>query len=291
LAAKKSLWQAIFFSLILSLAASAGPEVQASVAKDKLQTMVYSVYAGGINAVQARLSVDIEKASRYKMMLSAKTRGFLAKLAPWRGSFETEGWKTGEMLRPEIHRSTSTWRDETEIKEYVYNKDGEFVDLKITEEGKDKSPDKIEKDLTSNTTDALTATLLVMQGIREKSSCDGSSEVFDGKRRFLLKFRNQGKTTLKASRYNLYGGPALLCEVEIEPKGGEWHSRPRGWLSIQEQGRKKGFLPKIWLANVSEESPAVPVKVMVKTDYGALMAHLTGYEGNGEVKGDLKRSK
>jgi hypothetical protein len=251
--------------------------------------MVYTVYAGGINAVQARLHIDESRSSRYKMILSAKTRGFLARLAPWRGSFATEGWRNGDDLRPENHKSVSTWKDETEIKEYTYNEDGEFVKLTITEEGRDKSPDpsSIERELTDGTTDALTATLLVMQAINEKESCEGASEVFDGKRRFEMRFRNIGATTLNASRYNLYEGPAVLCEVEIEPKGGKWHSKPRGWLSIQEQGRKKGYLPRIWLAAVDENGPAVPVKIQVKTDYGALMAHLTGYEDAAMRAGNL----
>ncbi len=257
----------------------------------QLQTMAYSVYAGGINAVNATLSVDMAAANRYRMMLSARTRGFLARLAPWHGSFETEGWKVGDMFRPQLHRSTSVWNDETEIKEYYYTKEGDLENLKITEQGKDKSPSEIEKDLTANTTDALTATLLVMHGIQEKGGCEGASEVFDGKRRYLLKFRSEGQTTMQKSSYNLYSGPAVICEVEIEPKGGAWHSRPRGWLSIQEQGRKKGYLPKIWLANIIEGGPAVPVKVQVKTDYGALMAHLTGYEAGDIVEGNLEEMK
>lgn len=268
------------FSLLLiscPVTSNAGP-------KEKLQTMVYSVYAGGINAVQAKLSVDTNASSRYRMILSAKTRGFLAKLAPWRGRFETEGWKMGEGFRPQLHRSTSVWKEETEIKEYSYSQDGKFIGLKITEEGKDKSPDGLKSELTDNTTDALTATLVVMQGIKEKGECTGESEVFDGKRRFILKFRNKGVTNLRKSSYNLYSGPAIMCEVEIEPKGGAWHKKPRGWLSIQEQGRKKGYLPKIWLASVTDGAPAVPVKVQVKTDYGSLMAHLTGYD-DGDVKG------
>ncbi|NCC21267.1 MAG: DUF3108 domain-containing protein [Alphaproteobacteria bacterium] len=283
LAERKSLWLAS----ICSLALIAGPADAQAGAKEKFQTMVYSVYAGGINAVQARLQIDDSRAERYKMALSAKTRGFLARLAPWHGSFETEGWKEGEQLQPELHKSISTWKEETEIKEYVYTKGGDFAGLRITEEGEDKSPGAIDSGLTQGTTDALTATLLVMQGIKEKGSCEGASEVFDGERRFELKFHNKGNAVLKASSYNVYEGPAVICEVEIEPRGGKWHSKPRGWFSIQEQGRKKGYLPRLWLASMGEGIPAVPVKVQVKTDYGSLMAHLTGYEGAGVVTGNL----
>ncbi len=281
---KYSCLAASIFSFLFGYALLGHAQDTQARAKEEFQTMVYSVYAGGIHAVEAELMLQDDHPERYRMALHAKTRGFLAKLAPWSGTFETEGWREEGELQPELHRSTSTWREDTQVKEYTYTKEGGFVGLSIVEEGVDKTPDNINEELTENTTDSLTAALLVMQSVREKGACEGRSEVFDGKRRFELVFRNKGERTLSKSRYNLYSGPAVLCEVEVEPKGGEWHKRPRGWLSIQEQGRKRDYLPKLWLAHVEEDGPAVPVKIMVKTDYGALMAHLTDYDGEADFE-------
>src|SRR5690606_14417519 len=85
------------------------------------------------------------------------------------------------------------------------------------------------------------------------------------------------------SDYNLYSGPAKRCTIEVQPAGGKWHDKPRGWFSIQEQGRNKGTMPTIWVASITPDMPAVPVKVMVKTDYGTLFLHLVGYEGGGKA--------
>ena len=251
--------------------------------------MAYDVYAGGFHVVKASLDVDLSKNGRYNLELDAHTRGFLGKLAPWEGVFETNGWynaKTGQ-ARPEMHRSTTTWRDEEEIKTYLYNKDGTFKDYTIKEHDKPLRKPEPEKILTENSTDALTGTLAVMDSLAAGQSCTGSSEVFDGNRRYRMIFKEQRRVELKASRYNVYEGPAIECTVEVEPMAGKWHEKPRGWMSIQEQGREHGTMPTVWMAQISKDGPAVPVKIRVKTDFGVLFMHLTGYQ-NGQAKLALK---
>lgn len=242
------------------------------------QKMTYEVYAGGINAVEAELDVAYESKERYHMALAAQTRGFLRKLAPWSGIFETKGWRMKDGSEaPETHRSSAVWRDEEEVKEYSYGKDGSFKGLRVVEKGEDKS-EKIDDELTQGTTDALTAMLEVMKKISAEGVCEGSSEVFDGDRRFEMIFVHEADEVLEATDYNVYKGPSVRCTVEVKPVSGKWHTKPRGWLSIQEQGREKGMLPTVWMAKIDEQGPAVPVKVRVKTDYGTLFAHLIAYK-------------
>lgn len=54
-------------------------------------------------------------------------------------------------------------------------------------------------------------------------------------------------------------------------------------MSIQEQGRERSTMPTIWFAKMAEGEPAVPVKIRVKTEYGALIMHLTHYKGAGKT--------
>lgn len=248
-----------------------------------VQTLVYEVYAGGINAVQAKLDLVYgDGQDRYSAVLVAYTQGFLGKLAPWQGSFETHGWRMTEEDKPELHKSVSVWRDEEEVKEYSYGKDGSFKGLSIVEEGVDKSPAALDESLVQGTTDALTATLQMMKAVAAGGRCEGESEVFDGERRFRLVFKHDEMEKLNQTRYNVYAGETARCQVEVVPMSGKWHSKPRGWMSIQEQGREKGSLPTVWVASIDEGVPAVPVKIRVKTDYGTLFMHLVEYR-NGDT--------
>lgn len=242
------------------------------------QTMVYEVYAGGIHALTATLNIKNDQ-NRYDIVLDAKTYGFLAKLVPWEGRFESHGWieKDG-WFKPELHKSTATWKDESEIKEYKYTRKDGFVSLFEINNGKEPERKTIEKELTEGTTDALTATLNVLNGIAVGKECNGAEDVFDGKRRFTEIFKDHGVTMLLPSKYNIFEGDATECTVEITPVAGEWHKKPRGWLSIQEQGREQGTMPTMWAGALSKGNPAVPVKIRIKTSYGVLFMHLAEYK-------------
>jgi len=271
--------------LALSVFPVAGPaqaQPPAAATSGAVQNMTYEVYAGGINAVTATLNIGYEAQERYHLSLSAWTKGFLGRLAPWSGTFKTTGWlENGEARMPEMHQSTAIWRQEEEIKTYSYSADGRFNGLTVIEKGHDKSPESIDDELTQGTIDALTATLQVMETVAAGQGCNGSAEVFDGARRFELIFREEAREMLESSRYNIYEGEALRCAVEVKPIAGKWHEKPRGWMSIQEQGREKGTMPTVWLAPMSDGTPAIPVKVRVKTDYGTLFMHLAHYQ-NGD---------
>lgn len=288
---KPSLWLAIFASGILFTSVHAAPHEAHGTAftGNDIQKMTYEVYAGGINAVTAELGVSLKQEDRYSLALEAETKGFLGKIVPWTGLFETYGWllDDGSEL-PELHRSTAIFRGEKDLKEYRYNRDGSFESFKIIEAGQDKTPSSLNPDLVQGTTDALTATLTVMENIMTEGNCEGSSEVFDGKRRFELIFNHQADVVISPTNYNIYKGPAVQCSVEVKPLAGKWHEKPRGWMSIQEQGRDKGTLPTVWLASLDEDGPAVPVKVRVKTNYGTLFMHLVSYENEDGTQLTLK---
>ncbi len=276
--------------LLLSFSFSAGHA--ASPAK---QTLVYEVYAGGIHALQATVRINTGQKARYGIVMDAKTRGFLASLVPWEGRFESHGWeeKNGRFA-PELHQSTTHYDDEHEIKEYRYNRKGDFLGLKTTNNKSRETEDKNARDpaLTKDTTDTLSAALEVFNTVGNGEPCEGASDVFDGSRRFTQVFRDHGTENLTPTKYNIFKGDASVCTVEVVPGAGKWHKKPRGWMSIQEQGRAAGTMPTIWLANLHANGPAVPVKIRVKTDYGTLFMHLASYtDGVKSVSAEKRAEK
>ncbi len=265
-------------------ASAQGPATGAAEVAKSAQVMTYEVYAGGINAVRAQLDVNYVDPQSYNLTLVAHTKGFLAKLVPWEGTFSTHGWRLDDgKERPELHKSTANWRDEQDFKEYHYTKEGTFEKLVVLEPGAPAPvTEEIPPELTQGTTDALTATLEIMQKVAASGSCEGRDEVFDGKRRFALVFRHAADDMLTPTEYNVFQGRAARCEVEVIPVSGEWDKKPRGWMSIQEQGRDKAALPTVWLAKIAPDGPAVPVKIRIKTEYGVLFMHLINYSGDGK---------
>ena len=262
----------------MSLCACLVFTANAAQASDKIQSMIYDVYAGGFHVVQANVLIDYSKKNEYALDMEARTYGFLGKVAPWHGTFETHGWVMGDKRQPKLHRSVATWRGEDEINSYNYGKDGSFKSYVVKEHDKPEEKKEVDDALTQGTIDALTAGLLVFEKVGKGEECTGFSEVFDGKRRFKQMFKHEDTVQLESSKYNIYKGPATECVVEIEPITGKWHDKPRGWMSIQEQGRERGMMPTVWLAKINENGPAVPVKIRVKTAYGTLFMHLAEYK-------------
>ena len=87
-----------------------------------------------------------------------------------------------------------------------------------------------------------------------------------------------------SAQYTLRDVERILSgTVEVKPIAGRWYEKPRGWLSIQEQGRKLGTMPTVWFAQLKETATVVPVRVRVKTEYGTLFMHMTNYE-SGDIK-------
>ncbi len=255
----------------LSLCMANPASVQA--ANKSSPVLTYHVYAGGIHAVDATLNLQEQK-GRYKMVSDSATRGFLAVLVPWTGTFLTEGKVTGAHHIPSKHQSISGWRDETETKTYLYDAKGQFKRLTVIEKGKDKTPKDVDWGMAKNTTDLLSATLDMMAQTTKTGDCALEKRIFDGDRTFDIRFRTLGTETLTASRYNPYAGKAVKCEVEVIPRDGRWHAKPRGWLSIQEQGRKKGQLPVVWLGRLPGHDLLMPVKLRITSDHGTLFMHL-----------------
>ncbi len=249
----------------------------------KVQKMKYEVYTSGFNAVTAEMQLDMSQKGTYRMIFGAATQGALASMVPWQGTFESTGWVLqGGKHQPEIHESIAQWKKEKEVKTYRYGKDGKFIDIETTYTTKKPKKEVPPAELTDQTTDVLSATLVMMKDLAQGKECNGYSEIYDGKRRYGMEFKHQRYVMIKPTRYNVYSGPAVECTVEVKPRGGEWHKKPRGWLSIQEQGRDQGTMPTVWFAILGDKNPvAVPVRVRVKTAYGTLFMHLTYYETEG----------
>lgn len=263
------------------------PYVQASNQLHNTQRVTYEVYGGGFHVVDATFDLTFSDTGEYNIALSANTRGFLGSLAPWEGTFSTEGWYDPQTnsVQPRLHQSSTTWDDELEVHEYNYTKDGAFVDYRVTDEHSDREKRDIAQELTKGTTDLFSAAFDIMKAVSNGKPCAGNTqEVFDGKRKFRMVFHEKEDVVLEQSRYNIFAGDTRRCGVEVEQIAGNWHKKPRGWMSIQEQSRKNGMLPTIWMAQLTPKGPAIPVKIFVKTQYGALFMHMVKYENNGAIQ-------
>lgn len=236
----------------------------------------YTMYAGGFDVVTIEGQFKNIK-SNYNLLMLAYTKGLLGKLAPWKGELETSGTYTKNgTYRPKEHSFSSWWRSKEERTVFAYNAKGQLSGMQIHEDTGNTLKDLPDKILTDGTVDMLSALGNMMDHYNRTGSCSVTIPSFDGKRRFNMKFTDKGDGEIKPGRYSIFSGKARMCNIEIVPDGGEWHEKPRGWMSIQEQSKAGDKLPKLWLAKPADDMPAIPVRFDVYTNYGNIVMHLTG---------------
>jgi len=243
-----------------------------SMASEPLK-VTYGLYASGLNVVDIRGTYTIAN-DQYDLTMDLKTRGMLGKLAPWSGVIKSSGLNKGAKSTPLAHSFSSTWRGDTETTTQIFDELGLLKSMIIDEQGviSNSLPDPIV--YKDKPTDMLSAMFRAMNN----QSCEGKQPSFDKKRRFDMVFRSKGVDVMEQSKYSIFKGEAEICEIEIVPVAGKWREKPRGWMSIQGQAKENGQLPRLWFGKVRDDIPAIPVRFLIKTNYGAMVMHLKGVE-------------
>jgi hypothetical protein len=275
---KKSLIYALM-PLLLAAPAQAGYE-QASlrydIVKPKKMGLQYDVYAGGFKALNAELLLDLDKQA-YDMELKAQTQGFIGNLFPWKGDYSTSGHAEKGTLVPSLHTASSTWRNKESVTEMNYGPTGRLLKTTVQNGGTTTIDRHIDSSLAKDSVDMLTSALMMLQNTKNTSQCKGSFPVFDGKRRFNITLKDSGTELLPRSKYSMFSGEALRCTLKVEPVAGfKANDQKRGWMLVQNHTEEHHKLPTIWLARIDKTGPIVPVRMEIASEYGSVVAHLSG---------------
>jgi hypothetical protein len=241
----------------------------------------YDIYAGGMHLLDVLMQFNQSNAA-YSASMTANPTGFFSKIVPWQGRYSTDGAITKGQLIPKIHEKTSRWgkdRDETIMRfnaqgQLASMTDREWIHGKTIPAPKNITPDAA---LSGDAHDLVTTVVRMLYhaqqtGLSTKEACNSTHTVFDGKRRFTMAFTPLGQETLQKSRYTPFSGKAQRCQIEIKPLAG-FKGKKRGFYKIQEDSRKLGELPSIWLMPAWDNGPPVPVRMRIKSEYGAIIVH------------------
>ncbi len=251
---------------------------QAQAFTDKPQNLElgYDVYASGFKALHADFNVKLDPKA-YDIAIEARTQGMIGGIFPWQGSYRTAGHTENTLLVPTQHTARSTWRKKEKVTEISYAPNGDVLKMTTREDGKTVTDRDISKELSEDSVDLLTGTLLMIQSAKiPADTCAGSIPVFDGKRRYNLVLQGDSMEEIRKSDYSVYSGKALKCTLKVEPVAGfKPKDQQRGWMAIQNHTLARKKPPTLWFAAVEPGGPVVPVRMEISSEYGAAVAHLT----------------
>lgn len=270
---KKYLLSVICAAVLTSVVSTA---IAAPAQKSQSMDLNYDVYASGFKALHADFDVKLDPKA-YDIAIEARTQGMIGGLFPWQGSYRTAGHNDDNTLIPTQHTARSVWQKKEKLTEISYAPNGEVLKMTTREDGKTVTNRDIRRELSEDSVDLLTGTLLMIQSAKITDKCEGSIPVFDGKRRYNLVLKGNTMDEIRKSDYSIYSGPALKCTLNVEPVAGfKPKDQKRGWMAIQNHTLARKKPPTIWFAAVEPGGPVVPVRMEISSDYGAAVAHVTG---------------
>jgi len=123
-----------------------------------------------------------------------------------------------------------------------------------------------------NTVDPLSAALFISLGssVDDQDKCGRTVPIFDGKRRYDLKFSFVSNDKISLGRDSFNGGkpvPALLCRALYQRVAG---------FKPSKSGREPRIPPiNVWLAPYPGTDFMVPMRMETSTDFGGVVARAT----------------
>lgn len=226
----------------------------------------YAVYLGGMEVLAVRAELHVARGrAPYRLGVNAGTAGLVRLLVDASYEAVAEGRREGAAARPRSFAGTSR-EDEEHGRTVTLTWTAPAAAPAVAFDPSSAAPDEpLAAPATAGTVDPASAMLTLMGTLAETGRCDAVVAVYDGKRRYDLASRDSGTVTLRSSRLAQYDGPAHVCEVAV--------ARIAGFREGRLGGRYPDTL-RIFLAELSDALPPVPVRLQGDNVFGALRMHL-----------------
>jgi len=243
---------------LLVFASTCSKSIDARAARDV--TLHYDVYYLAMPVVA--VDVDARRdAAGYRTTVTLRSAGILHVFAPWESHVEADGTIDGAIVRPVSYRADNAYRERRQRIDLAYERDGAVrgaVAGTLTDDARDDVP----MALRAGTLDPVSASAALAERLATTGSCAGTVAIFDGLRRYDLRYADLGPETMEPSRRDPYRGEARLCRATVEPIA--------GFLPAGEHATEISA----WLAPPAEGARPVAVRMDVTGPHGTLHVHL-----------------
>ena len=219
----------------------------------------FIVHIGIFDASRTSFEYNLDK-KHYLTKSEVKTNGFFDTVYPFTAEYYTSGDIMPDgSFKTQVYRYKSKTRSNRRTKEMFYNKEGLPVYRISSKNDKSKKVDITQDPKNAGTTDLQTVFAEISKQYAELRFCDSRMEVFDGKRRFDVIFKDEGDEELIPGKYSPYGGTARKCSLyidKLDTNGDDllWQitsDRPIYFWILEEKRTKLPFIARAYI----EETP------------------------------------
>ena len=235
-------------------------------ASSKQENYYYEVQFG--NLIVGKAEVLFRSTSQnLNIDIKSQTAGIFDALYEYNGILKSSSKKNngtwlpykfsaGGVFNKKKRTTDITWVNDYENVNYV---NVPTIDLKKYHEVQESS--------LVNVIDPITALMRVIEKIKEENICDMNFKVFDGRRRYDLKIKTIGNSTIDNDRPKSYKGDVLICGLRVFPIGG--HRLKTKWKPSEDKiSDIKVFFGK------NQNKDYVPVRVQIERWFGTVVIRL-----------------
>lgn len=224
--------------------------------------LTYDIYYTGITIMrlEARLNFAEKAQDEYAIALDGRTVGLIHRLKPLAFTATSEGVSDGKGLQPARYATTTEKRKKHKSLTVAFQPHG-TPSIRFTpmDDAEEPAPPELLKD----TIDPASAVLTLIRTLSDTASCAGKVQVFDGKRRYDVKFADLPLQMLQKTSYSIYSGEAKRCHASMMPLHGFKPGKRVLWEDTT-----------IWFGQVLDGAPALPVRIDTQIKIGAVKLHL-----------------
>lgn len=225
----------------------------------------FDVFVGNFNASRTKFVYSLSE-NTYEIASDVKTYGAFDTLYPFRARYSTSGNIDKGVFKTKSYKYNAKSRFNKRTKELVYDSDGKPLYNMTSKNDKSKKRAVNENIETEGTTDLQTVFAELVRQYNDKRTCDIRMEVFDGKRRFDVIFKDAGVEEVKANKYSEFEGVARKCEMYIDSLGN------KGEDMLWELSSDRPVI--FWIMEYGEKKrPFVARAEIAKTGYGRLLVY------------------
>ena len=236
-----------------------------SFATDRQLELEYQAAWGNITLATSEASWRFTDTS-YTLSSLTQTKGAFSFAFPFKGTAILSGrfedtyhpvhLINGSEGRREIWTATTIWNADGTVKKT--SRDPELDLEEVFPFTTDQFIDVI---------DPFSAMLRGLQNLYDTGNCDGSWEIYDGRRHSDMSLVDFGTTKLKADRPWSYSGETHICGVLAQPLGG--HTRDSDWRKADADPEKI----KVYSARLAD-GLLVPVRIEIDGILGDVVVRL-----------------
>ncbi len=212
----------------------------------------FAVRLGVFDASRTRFSYSLTTKD-YSVRSTVATNGLFDTLYPFKAEYATTGKIKKDGLETASYKYKSRSRFNSRRKELVYNNRGEPIYRISAKNDKEKKVEIEQRADSKDTTDLQTVMAKLALQYNQLKFCAARMQVFDGKRRYDVIFKDEGQDTLPATEKSPFSGTAAKCSMYIDKLGEKgddllWDltkDRPIYFWIMEETNSKAPFIAKI----------------------------------------------